>query len=76
VKLLAGDYPAAYEAFKKAVEQMPTFPASYRGLAVVYDHYGERAKAIDIVRQGLAIVPTDPSLNEVMRQLQALPGTP
>lgn len=70
IKLNAGDYPAAFAAFKKAVEQMPVFAPSYRGMAVVYDHYGQRDKAIDIVQQGLAIVPTDSSLQEVLGQLQ------
>ncbi len=73
MKLEDNDYASALTAFQKAIKIMPSFTQSYRGVAVVYDHYGERAKAIEAVRRGLAIVPSDPSLNEVMGQLRAEP---
>ncbi len=63
------NYGAAFAAFNKAIEVMPTFPYSYRGLAVVYDHFGDRAKAIEAVKHGLAIVPSDAGLQEVLAQL-------
>jgi len=73
MKFIDGDYAAAFAAFQKTIELTPTFALGYRGLAAIYDHYGDRPKAIDITRQGLAIDPSDPRLVEILNRFQSNP---
>ncbi|MDP9126913.1 MAG: tetratricopeptide repeat protein, partial [Pseudomonadota bacterium] len=70
MKFEDGDLAAALSYFQKAIDLTPTFTLSYRGVAAVYSRYGERAQALEAVRKGLAIVPTDEKLLEILPQLQ------
>jgi tetratricopeptide (TPR) repeat protein len=70
MKYIDGDYVSALSAFQKTIELSPTFALGYRGLAAIYDHFDERDKALEITKQGLKIVPLDPSLTDVLDQLQ------
>lgn len=60
-----GDYPAAAAEFKKAIALAPSFGLAWRGLAAVYNQYGDTARAIETIHQGLNEDPDDPVLLDV-----------
>jgi len=68
-KYMDGDYVSARAAFEKAIRQTPTFLLSYRGLALTYARDGERTKALEIAKQGLAINPSESQLRALVDTL-------
>jgi len=61
--------PEAMDAFEKGAELSPHYLLSYYALAKGYALRGDPATALMKARQGLALDPSDPLLNDILREL-------
>ncbi|PIR88907.1 MAG: hypothetical protein COU07_03350 [Candidatus Harrisonbacteria bacterium CG10_big_fil_rev_8_21_14_0_10_40_38] len=68
------DFEKAEENYLKAIEIDPTLGYLYLGLADFYENfYTEKAdQAIEVIKQGLVVVPDEPSLKQALEHYENL----
>jgi tetratricopeptide (TPR) repeat protein len=71
-----GDMQAAIAEMTKAIELAPSYTLGYYGMGIIYSQLRQPAKAIEYVRRGLAVDPSDPLLQGFLRKLEAKGASP
>lgn len=66
----------ALEHFDKAREVKPDYWPAYVGLAEVNQSIGKRQAAIDVLNEGLKLMPAEPRLVAALEQMQSTAGAP
>ncbi len=75
IHFLAGNFQGAAEAFEEAVRIGPNFARAHYDLAVAYNALNESDKAIEELRETLALLPADsPDRGQVEKDLAFLVG--
>lgn len=59
----------ALASFRQAIELTPGYALTYYAEAVVQEHLGRHAEAIESARRGLAVAPDDVRLRDISQQL-------
>ena len=70
MKIHNGDLPGALKTLQKAIETGPSFTINYTTMAQIYLMQGNKAQAIEAMKQAAAIDPTDASIAENLAKLQ------
>jgi Flp pilus assembly protein TadD len=72
--LRAGDLGAAETHAREALQHDPSRAAAYNLLAIVRERHGHHAEAMDMLRAGLAVDPTDHATSTNLLRLGAYPS--
>jgi len=75
IHFVSGNYQGAVEAFEEASKLKSDWPIAHYNLAVVFNAMGEADKAIEQLRETLALLPADsPDRERVEKDLEFLKG--
>jgi len=69
--LLELDYEQALVQFEKAIEVEPMNPRAYISAAEAYVELGDTDKAMEVLQQGLELLPDDPEIAAMLEELTA-----
>jgi tetratricopeptide (TPR) repeat protein len=74
--LFAGDFEAAIESYRRAVDHAPSYAAGYRGLGLAHAVQGDQASALKALRTYLGLAPNAKDVALIKRRIAGLQASP
>lgn len=74
--LFAGDFTAAIDSYRQAIDRAPSYAAGYRGLGLAYAVQGDSAPALKALRTYLGLAPHAKDVALIKRRIAGLQSGP